>query len=82
MHPSTSSTDVPLRAIAAAPARRARESTVAAVRSSADSRTLRLDRASPSVSRTVSHPTISTGNDRSRAIRRTTASCWKSFSPK
>ncbi len=64
------------------PAARARARTVAACRSSRERRTLRLERASPSPSRTMGHPTTSTGSDSSRAMRRTTASCWKSFSPK
>ena len=51
-------------------------------RSAADRRTLRLERASPSGSRTMGQPTTSTGSERSSARRRTTASCWKSFNPK
>src|SRR5205823_2429723 len=42
----------------------------------------RLDIASPSGSRTVGQPTTETGNDRSAAMRRITASCCQSFSPK
>src|SRR5512143_2086578 len=38
--------------------------------------------ARPSASRTIGAPTIRTSMFRSRAIRRMTASCWKSFSPK
>ena len=51
-------------------------------RSSAVRYALRLDIASPSGSRTSGHPTTVTGRSRSRAIRRTTASCWKSLRPK
>ena len=43
---------------------------------------MRLDIARPSGSRTVGQPTTSTGNDRSAAMRRITASCCQSFSPK
>ena len=42
----------------------------------------RLLIASPSASRTSGQPTIRVGRFRSAAIRRTTASCWASFSPK
>ena len=69
-------------AMAARPAARAADSTAAASRSAAESLTLRLESASPSASRTIGQPTTSIGSDRSNAIRRTTASCWKSFSPK
>ena len=54
----------------------------ASARCSAVRRVLREDIASPSASRTVGPETISTGTSRSRTIRRITASCWKSFSPK
>ncbi len=64
------------------PARSARCSASAAARSAGARRTLRLDSASPSGSRTVGQPTTSTGIDRSATMRRTTANCWKSFSPK
>ena len=43
---------------------------------------MRLERARPSSSREVGQPTTPTGIDRSATIRRTTTSCWKSFSPK
>ena len=43
---------------------------------------MRLLIARPSDSRTIGAPTISTGIARSRTICRSTASCWKSFSPK
>ena len=42
---------------------------------------LRLDIARPSGSRTVGCPITSTPRSRSADSRRTTASCWKSFSP-
>src|SRR5581483_8823136 len=48
----------------------------AARRPSADRRAFRLDIASPSASRTIGAPTTSTAKSRSRAMRRTTASCW------
>src|SRR5262245_16425533 len=44
-------------------------------------RRLRLERATPSSSRTVGTPTISMPKSRSAVMRRMTASCWKSFSP-
>src|SRR6266545_4436262 len=65
-----------------APARSARDRHSAAPRSSADRYTFRDDRARPSGSRTMGHPTTSTWNDRSRAIRWIRASCCASFSPR
>ncbi len=71
----------PVAAISAA-ASSARGTQRAASRSSAESRRLRLESARPSASRTVDTPTISMPKSRSAAIRRTTASCCQSFSPK
>src|SRR3954451_13620664 len=51
-------------------------------RSSGARRTLRLDSARPSGSRTVSTASTRTPSSRSRTSRRMTASCWASFSPK
>ena len=66
----------------ARPPRRARAArTPRPPRCAASRRTLRLDIASPSGSRTIGAPTISMPRSRSHVIRRITASCWKSFSP-
>lgn len=54
----------------------------ASARCSGERRELRDDMARPSGSRTVGWGMISTGTSRSRTMRRMTASCWKSFSPK
>ena len=55
---------------------------VAAVRSSPTRYELRLERASPSASRTSGHPTTSIGRSRSVVMRRITASCCASLRPK
>jgi hypothetical protein len=60
----------------------ARGIAVAVRRSAGESRTLRLDSASPSGSRTVGCAAIRTGRSRSRTIRRTTSTCCASFAPK
>src|SRR5450432_1841860 len=60
----------------------ARYSVGAFSRSSGDKLTFREDIARPSRSRTVREPITLTPRSRSLAIRVTTRSCWKSFSPK
>jgi hypothetical protein len=54
----------------------------AASRCSGESSAFRDERARPSGSRTIGQATTSTGSSRSETIRRITASCWASFSPK
>ncbi len=56
--------------------------TGAAARCSGVRRTLRELMARPSGSRTIGQATISVAMPRSRAMRRTTSSCWASFWPK
>ncbi len=72
------------RAVAAAAAQpaTARDRPRARARPAALRRTLRLDKARPSSSRTIGQAVTSTANPRSATIWRTMASCWKSFSPK